>query len=252
MAKSEKNQLAPINKFEIEALPAMNIALNTADDVRAVIQSMKINALNNYVALTKIESTGAYTLLGHETIQDFVKTELRGIVSYSNAMGFLDYVHEKTEGEQLDDQTIAGLLGIFSEEKKDDKKKDKSKDKEKEKIRNLNKALESKEIEIEQKEAELENLKNQLDELSREKGIDPDRYMLSKSEDSMRVYLDKQRTNAISSINALKDLDPEVLKLVSYGEVKLTIAAINQALGEVYKQYEQFFHSEDLLSKLGE
>jgi hypothetical protein len=253
MAKQSKTTeltVAPKTFETPDTLKALNITLNTAEDVRAVVHSMKVNALNNYVALAKIESTKAYSLLGYDSIQTFVKEELRGIVSFNNAMGFLDYVYEQTDGAELDNNSIAGLLSLYKDEKIETKKP--ANDKTKEKLKYLNKAVESKTIELEQKEMELEALRNQLDELAREKGVDPDRYMLVKSEDSLREYIDKNRVNAIQAITALKNCDPEILKLISYGELKLTLGAISQSLGEVFRQYEQYFVGEEILSKLGD
>jgi hypothetical protein len=248
-------QLATITKTNLpENIQVTNLTLSNEFELREAIKIMKGNALNNYLILAKIESVRAFEFMGYSTIDDFIETELKGIISHRNAMNFLEYIKEQTDPTQtLDDKTIAGLLGMYSDEKEDKGKDKKStKDKDKDKIKHLNKAVESKTIELEQKDAELDALRIQLDELAREKGVDPDRYMIVKSEDSMREYLHKQRMSAVNSINALKDLDPDLLQMVSYGEVKLVLASIHQAMGEVYRQYEQYFVGEDILSKLGD
>ena len=244
-----KPEIATITKNEIpEGLNLMSFEMETADQLRVLLRNMKQFALNNYLALAKINSTGAFTLLGHATIEDFVRIELKGIISYRNAIGFLDYIQDQDDVDLLDNDSIVKLLGIYKEGKAEKKAPSKDKDK----IKLLNKALESKEIAVEQQEAEIENLRIQLDDLAREKGIDPDRLLLVRSEDAMRDFIDKQKLQAVRAINSFKTLKPDELKLISYSEIKFVLANINQALAEVYKQYESFFVDEDVLSKLGE
>ena len=241
MAKPE----IAINKNEIpEGLNLMSFEMVTLEQVRFVIRNMKQFALNNYLALAKINSTRAFELLGHATIEDFVRVELKGIISYRNAIGFLDYIQDQDDVDLLDNDSIVKLLGICKEGKAEKKEKTPNKEK------LLKSALKLKEEEVEQKELELESLKIKLNDIALEKNIDPDRMMMLKTEESTREYLEKNRIKAIQSIQALRTIDPDNLKLVGYGELRLIIGSISSALNDLNSQYVAHFDTEEFVSRL--
>jgi hypothetical protein len=250
MAKQQKETSLVRQEIRIpENLNVLNVSITSAEELKLVIRNMKEFALNNYLMLSKIESSKAFAYLGYDSIEEFIKGELKGVISYRNAIGFLDYIHENTDdNEELSDQSVLHLLGIYQEEKKpsESKKKNPLKDK----VDGYKKDLELKEQAILEREDEIYKLKDKLNEMALEQGKDPDRVMLIKSEQSLLSYIDKNRNNAIQSIRALKSLDPDLLGNIGYSEIQLTLASIYQAYSEVLHQYEQFFHTEDLLKRL--
>lgn len=247
--ESKENQLQVIPmkpQSELpESLSVLNLDFNSEKGMREILRKMKEFALNNYLVIVKIESLKSYTHLGYSSLQEFIESELKGIISYRNAIGFIEYVKQQTEEEELDDETISKLLGIYRDEKN---KSSKEKDKRKENA--LKTALDTTRELLSQRDLEIENLRKQLDDISRTKGIDPKLFVLVKSETELREKLESVRKTCVSEINSLRGLDQELLQSVGYTELQLCLAAIKGTLEEVTRLYSQYFVTLDIVSKL--